>query len=259
LAALRIEGVKEPRVSDSPPHTTAPLEPAEAELVASLRAGQPGAYVALMRGNNQRLYRLARGILRNEAEAEEVVQETYTRAFTHLEGFKGEASLATWLARIVTNEALGRLRCRRPMVDIDDVAETLGAGGEGTLEPRPSPTPEQAIARQEIRRAIERGIDALPAIFRGVFVMRIIEQMSTEETAACLGIPQETVKSRLHRANRLLREPLTAEFGAILDDTFPFMGARCDRLVAAVLKRLGLPPDTIAAAPERDRPAPPRS
>lgn len=231
----------------------------DAELIASLRAGRAEAYVALMRSNNQRLYRLARGILRNDAEAEDAVQETYTRAFTHLEGFKGDSSLATWLSRIVINEALGRLRRRRPTVDIDAVSETLGAAGEGTLQPRQAPTPEQAMARREIRRAIEQGIDSLPAAFRGVFVMRVIEQMSTEETAACLGIPPATVKSRLHRANKLLREPLTREFGAILGDTFPFMGTRCDRLVAAVLKGLGLGSDTTTAAPERDRPAPPRS
>ena len=228
----------------------------DAELIASLRARESGAYVALMRRNNQRLYRLARGILRNDSEAEDAVQETYVRAFTHLDGFSGESSLATWLSRIVINEALGRLRRRRSTVDIDDIAETLDAAGEGTLQTRPAATPEQMMARQEIRRAIERGIDALPAIFRGVFVMRVLEQMSTEETAACLGIPPETVKSRLHRANKLLREPLTAEFGALFDGTFPFLGPRCDRLVAAVLERLDLPSEIRAAAPDSDRPAP---
>jgi RNA polymerase sigma-70 factor (ECF subfamily) len=237
---------------------TAP-DPDDAELIVSLRAGRADAYAALMRSNNQRLYRLARGILRNEAEAEDAVQETYTRAFMHLDGFKGDSSLATWLSRIVINEALGRLRRRRPTVDIDDVAETLESAAEETLQLRQVPTPEQSMARREIRCAIERAIDALPAPFRGVFVMRVLEQMSTEETAACLGIQPATVKSRLHRANKLLREPLTAEFGAIFADTFPFMGHRCDRLVAAVLGRLGLPSENIAAAPESDRPAPSRS
>ncbi len=126
----------------------------ETELATLLRAGHASAFVAIMRHNNQRLYRLARGVLRDEAEAEEVVQESYLRAFTHLDGFKGESTLATWLARIVLNEALGRLRRRRPTVAIDDVAETLAAGAPGPLS-REEPSPEQAIARHEIRRSIE--------------------------------------------------------------------------------------------------------
>lgn len=226
----------------------------DAELLAHLRAGRSSAYAALMRRNNQRLYRLARGILRDDAEAEEVVQESYVRAFTHLDGFKGEASLATWLARIVLNEALGRLRRRRPTVDIDDITETLAAGEHGTAAAEPSP--EQAMARLEVRRAIEKAVDELPAAFRSVFMLRAIEQMSTEETASCLGIPGETVKTRLHRANKQLRQALTTQFGAVLDGAFPFLGARCDRLIATVLERLGLPAETRAAAPPGDRPAP---
>ena len=221
----------------------------EAELLAHLRAGRSDAYAALMRRNNQRLYRLARGILRDDAEAEEAVQEGYVRAFTRLGGFKGEASLATWLARIVLNEAIGRLRRRRPTVDIDAMAETLA-------EDAPTrPGPEQAAARREIRRAIEAAVDTLPPSFRSVFILRAIEQMSIDETAACLGIPADTVKSRLHRANKLLRAALETRFGALLDDSFPFLGARCDRLVARVLERLGLPAEA-ASAPLGDRPAP---
>lgn len=230
------------------------MQTGEAELLAHLRDGRSSAYAALMRRNNQRLYRLARGILRDDAEAEEAVQESYVRAFTHLDGFKGEASLATWLARIVVNEALGRLRRRRPTVDIDDVAETL-ADAAPTLVPG-EPSPEQAMARLEIRRAIEKAVDGLPAAFRSVFILRAIEQMSIDETAACLGIPGETVKTRLHRANKLLRQSLATQFGAMLDGTFPFLGARCDRLISAVLARLGLPADASASAPPGDRPAP---
>jgi RNA polymerase sigma-70 factor (ECF subfamily) len=228
------------------------------ELVALLRAGHAAAFATVMRGNNQRLYRLARGVLRDEAEAEEVVQESYLRAFTHLDGFKGESSLATWLARIVVNEALGRLRRRRPTVDIDDVAETLAAAPPSPLT-RDEPSPEQAMARQEIRRAIERAVDALPSSFRAVFIMRAIEQMSIAETAACLGIPAETVKTRFHRANKLLRQSLSAQFGTILDGAFPFLGARCDRLVATVLGRLGVADAPDLPAPSFDRRAPPRS
>ncbi|HEX7967280.1 MAG TPA: RNA polymerase sigma factor, partial [Stellaceae bacterium] len=225
-------------------------------LLALLRAGESSAFAAVMRRNNQRLYRLARGILRDESEAEEAVQESYVRAFTHLEGFKGESSLATWLARIVLNEALGRLRRRRPTVDIDDVADTLAAGADSAAMSRDEPTPEQAMARQEIRRAVEQAVDALPAAFRAVFIMRGIEQMSIQETAACLGIPGETVKTRFHRANKLLRHALSAQFGSILDGAFPFLGARCDSLISTVLGRLGLAADGDIPAPPRDRPTP---
>lgn len=197
------------------------MQGGDAELLPSLRAGRPSAFAALTRQNNQRLFRLARGILRDDAEAEDAVQEGYVRAFTRLDGFKGEASLATWLARNVANEALGRLRRRRPTVDIDDVAETLvagdGAAGFGTAEP----SPEQASARQEIRRAIETAVDQLPVAFRSVFMLRAIEQMSIDETAACLGIAGETVKTRFHRANKLLRLALTRQFGAVFDGAFP--------------------------------------
>ena len=173
---------------------------ADAELLASMRAGDPAAFAALMRSNNQRLYRLARGFLRDDLEAEEVVHDTYVRAFTHLDGFRGSSSLATWLARIVSNEALARLRRPRPTIDIDDIAETLTAGDGPFVTAEP--TPEQAIARREIRRAIEKAVDELPPSFRSVFMLRAIEQMSIEQTASCLGIPAETVKSRFHRANK---------------------------------------------------------
>lgn len=233
------------------------VQTGDAELLTHLRAGRSSAYAALMRRHNQRLYRLARGILSDDAEAEEAVQESYVRAFTHLDGFKGEASLATWLARIVLNEALGRLRRRRSTVDIDTMAMRDAADGAPTLAAA-EPSPEQAMARLEIRRAIEKAVDGLPAAFRCVFILRAIEQMSIEETAACLGIPGETVKTRFHRANKLLRRSLAARFGAILDDTFPFLGARCDRLIAAVLERLGLPAEAAAPASPGDRPAPSR-
>jgi RNA polymerase sigma-70 factor, ECF subfamily len=210
----------------------------DGELLVRMRGGNTDAFAALMRRNNQRLYRLARGILRDPDDAEEAVQEGYIRAFTHLDGFKGEASLATWLARIVTNEALGSLRRRRPTVDIDAVADTLAADSAAAAPDAAAVNPERAAARQEIRLAIESALDALPAPFRIVFVLRAIEQLSTRETAAALGIPEETVKTRFHRANRLLRDALSEHFASIWDDAFPFAGARCDRIVTAVLSRL---------------------
>jgi RNA polymerase sigma-70 factor (ECF subfamily) len=133
------------------------------------------------------------------------------------------------------NEALGRLRRRRPTVDLDETTEIVAESD------RDDACPERATARREVGRAIERAVDQLPASFRAVFIMRAIEQMSVEETAICLDIPAETVKTRLHRANKLLRRALSAEFGSILDHAFPFLGARCDRMVADVLDHLGLP------------------
>ncbi|HKX08648.1 MAG TPA: RNA polymerase sigma factor [Stellaceae bacterium] len=225
----------------------------ESELVAELRAGRSSAYAVLMRRNNQRLYRLARGVLGDDAEAEEAVQAGYVRAFTHIDSFKGEASIATWLARIVLNEAMTRQRRRRHTVDIDDVSEqTLNADAEpAAIATRREPSPEQALARREISRAIECAVDALPAAFRAVFILRAIEQLSIEETASSLGIPEETVKTRLHRANKLLRATLAQNFDAIFEDAFPFLGPRCDRLVATVLKRLNLPDPSAAVSDRR--------
>jgi RNA polymerase sigma-70 factor (ECF subfamily) len=157
----------------------------DAALVAQLRAGHPPAFVALMRRHNQRLFRLARGVVGDDAEAEEVVQESYLRAFTHLDGFEGRSSLATWLGRIVINEALGRLRRRRPSIAVDAIADPADDSPSARAD---SACPERALARQEGRRAIERAVDDLPAAFRSVFIMRAIEQMSIEETAICLPI-----------------------------------------------------------------------
>ena len=230
-------------------------EMGESELLSGLRAGRSSAYAALMRRNNQRLYRLARGVLGDDAEAEEAVQAGYIRAFTHIDSFKGEASVSTWLARIVLNEAMMRQRKRRPTVDIDDVSEQALDAGPAATSTRREPSPEQALARREIGRAIERAVDALPSAFRSVFVLRAIEQLSIGETAVSLGIPEETVKTRLHRANKLLRGTLAENFGAIFEDAFPFLGRRCDRLVAAVLGQLDLP-ESPAAMSDRQPPPP---
>ncbi len=210
----------------------------DAELLTRMQGGDAAAFAALMRSNNRRLYRLARGILKDADDAEEAVQEGYFHAFTHLGGFAGDASLATWLARIVVNEALDRLRRRRPSVEIGGLADSLAADSMPGRLAHPPTSPEHLAARREIRREIEHAIDALPAAFRTVFVLRAVEQLSIKETAACLGIPPETVKTRFHRAKRLLRQALSEEFAAIWEDAFPFAGRNCDRLVASVLDRL---------------------
>jgi RNA polymerase sigma-70 factor (ECF subfamily) len=214
---------------------------ADADLVARARARDEAAIRTIMQANNRRLYRLARGILRNDGEAEDVVQETYVRAFTHLDGFRGDSSLATWLARIAMNEALGRLRRQRPSVD-------LGTLAPGVLEAQiiqfplsaPSEDPEKSMAQREIQHVVEHAIDELPEAFRIVFITRVIEGMNVEETADILGLKPETVKTRLHRARTMLRDNVEKKIGPVVMEAFPFAGKRCERLTDAVLKRLGI-------------------
>jgi RNA polymerase sigma-70 factor, ECF subfamily len=221
--------------------TIAATMTADADLVVRARARDEAAIRSIMQANNRRLYRLARGILRNDSEAEDVVQETYVRAFTHLDGFRGDSSLATWLARIAMNEALGRLRRQRPSVD-------LGTLAPGVLEAQiiqfplsaPSEDPEKSMAQREIQHVVEHAIDELPEAFRIVFITRVIEGMNVEETADILGLKPETVKTRLHRARTILRDNVEKKIGPVVMEAFPFAGKRCERLTDAVLKRLGI-------------------
>jgi len=191
-----------------------------------------------MRLHNRPMYRTARAILRDDAEAEDAVQEAYLRAFAALGEFRGESKLSTWLVRIAANEALMRRRsaARRAAV------VPLRAEGEHAPEEQAmsqDPGPEQNAQRAEMRRLLERRIDALPDDYRAVFVLRALEEMSVEETAAALGVPEATVRTRHFRARALLRESLAQEVDRNLEEAFSFAGARCDRIVANVLKRLG--------------------
>ena len=210
----------------------------DAELVRRALGRDEAAVRAIITANNRKLYRLARGILRNDGEAEDVVQETYVRAFTHLEDFRGDSSVATWLARIAMNEALGRLRHRRPGVEWSSLPE-------GALEaqiiqfPLVSTDPEKSMAQREIQRVVEQAIDELPEAFRLVFITRVIEGMNVEETAEILGLKAETVKTRLHRARNLLRDNVVKKIGPVVMAAFPFAGKRCERLTETVLRRLG--------------------
>ncbi len=204
-------------------------------LIADIRRGNHAAAATVVQRHNRGLWRIARGILGNDADAEETVQDAYLRAFSSLDSYRGEASLGTWLARIVINEALRRMERRRPTLDLADVAPQLPPDHAGSATMVPPAGPEQAAARAEIQRILERAVDALPPDFRTVFMMRVIEQMSIDETAALLDIPPATVKTRLHRANERLRVALGAEFAAILEGSFPFGGARCERLTPTVL------------------------
>jgi RNA polymerase sigma-70 factor, ECF subfamily len=220
--------------------TSKPTEGRTDELVTRARDRDEAAIRSIMQSNNRRLYRLARGILRNDSEAEDVVQETYVRAFTHLDSFRGDSSLATWLARIAMNEALGWLRSQRPAVEL----ASLPSGAiEAQIIQFPlaaSIDPEQTMAQREIQNVVEHAIDELPEPFRLVFMTRVVEGMNVEETAEILNLKPETVKTRLHRARAMLRENVERKIGPVVMEAFPFAGQRCERLTEAVLKRLGL-------------------
>ena len=221
------------------PHVAGPSE--DAELVRRALIRDDTAFRTIMARHNRRLYRIARSILRNDSEAEDVVQEAYVKAFTHLGGFRGDSSLATWLSRITMNEALGRLRRERPTVDLETFdARRTEAQIIKFPQTATSDDPERTMAQREILHLVERATDNLPEIFRIVFMTRVIEGMSTEETANLLGLQPDTVKTRLHRARRLVRDELDKQIGPVLMDAFPFAGRRCERMTNAVLQRLTL-------------------
>jgi RNA polymerase sigma-70 factor (ECF subfamily) len=204
-------------------------------LVRRALARESDAFRAIMKAHNQRLYRIARGVVRNDSEAEDIVQEAYVRAFANLGAFRGDSSLATWLSRIVINEALGRLRKRRRTVAMPEPqAEII------QFPLNPSDDPERTMAQRQILKLVEQATDSLPDVYRRVFVARVIEGLSIEETADLLGVRPETVKTRLHRARALVRKALDDQIGPVLLDAFPFAGRRCERLTSAVMRRLGL-------------------
>src|SRR5690349_11661679 len=215
----------------------------DAELVRRALNRDGEAFRAIMARHNQRLYRIARSVLRNSVEAEDAVQEAYVAAFTPLATYRGEAPLGAWLARIVMNGALGRLRRKPAAADF----APLEAVPEAEIIQFPSSSanedPERTMAQRQILQLVENATDALPEVFRMVFVARVIEGMSVEETADLLRIKPETVKTRLHRARALVRDQLNKQIGPVLMDAFPFAGQRCERLTLGVLKRLGFAPD----------------
>jgi len=220
----------------------------EREVIARIAAGDRAAFAWLMRRYNQKLYRTARSILKDDAEAEDAVQEAYLVAYRSLAGFRGEATLSTWLVRVVVNESLGRLRRRKRDAEIIRLGHTdteVDDALETTMDNAPFEPPESAALRAETRRLLESKIDLLPDAFRTVFMLRAVEEMSVEETAAALDIPEATVRSRYFRAKGLLREALAREADIALGDAFAFAGGRCDRIVAKVLARL----DSMQAGP----------
>ena len=202
----------------------------DGEIVRRVVEGDTALFEVLMRRHNQRLYRAALAILGNPDEAEDVVQQAYINAYTHLRQFEGKASFSTWLTRIAVHEAYGRLRKRRPEEPIDDRHEPQ------SHETIPSIDPERGAINRELRDALEAEITALPEHYRTVFMMREVEGLSTARTAELLEISRDVVKTRLKRARERLRGGLYRRAGVRGNDLFAFLGERCDRIVAAVFR-----------------------
>jgi RNA polymerase sigma-70 factor (ECF subfamily) len=215
------------RVTSQPPRETP-----DEDLVGRVRNGDQDAFVAMMRRYNQRLYRLARSVLGDDAEAEDVVQQAYLSAYMHMDQFAGAAKFSTWLTKIALHEALARKRRRNRIETVE-----LEPNVRDAIENRSS-SPEDEASRAQLRAQIEQAIDALPETYRSVVVMRDVEGLSTADTAACLELSEEAVRVRLHRARAWLREALYAR--AVTTDVFGFAGERCDRIIAGVMSRLAL-------------------
>jgi RNA polymerase sigma-70 factor (ECF subfamily) len=207
------------------------------QVVERVLAGETALYELLMRRHNQRLYRIARAILRDDAEAEDVMQDAYVRAYQNLAGFEGRAKFSTWLSRIALHEALARLRRRSRFQSID--TSDPWNGDFMTSATSSGRSPEQESYDRELAGVIERAVLSLPDEYRLVFMLRDVEGMSTEETAQCLSLSQENVKVRLHRAHAKLRKQLYAAVGANTARCFQFHAVRCDRIVKGVFETLG--------------------
>jgi RNA polymerase sigma-70 factor (ECF subfamily) len=216
----------ETNLSQAQPQTS------DLEVVGRVLRGDVAAFEILMRRYNQRLFRAARAILKDDAEAEDAVQDAYVNAYVHLSTFEGRARFSSWLTRLVINEALGRLRRQRRFEAMND---------EGTSEElADEEDPEQRAERRELARMMERAIDELPEAFRTVFMLRAVQGLTLAETSECLAIPEETVKTRLHRARAKLQENVLARTDEALPEVHRFLGERCDRIVAGVMRRIGL-------------------
>ena len=217
-----------------------PASESDTELIQRIAADDHGAFERLMRRYNGRLFRIARAILKDDAEAEDAVQDAYLEAFRHIAAFRGDAQVATWLTRIAINQALMRLRRHKRE---RQVVPFPAEGGDATraasdVVDRKAESPAAATLRAEVRTVVESRIDELPAAFRAVFILRDVEEMTVQETADCLGIPPATVRTRLFRARALLREALARDIDTATLEVFGFAGERCDRIIARVLEAL---------------------
>jgi RNA polymerase sigma-70 factor (ECF subfamily) len=224
---------------------TTALAPTPAEedrgLAARIGGGDQAAFEALMRRYNGRLFRVARAILRDDAEAEDALQDAYLDAYRHITEFRGGSALGTWLTRIVVNRSLMRLRRQKRERTVVPFSHHRDADSDGTdVDPADADaeSPAGSTLRAEIRAILERRIDELPLAFRTVFVMREVDDMTVEQTAECLSIPAATVRTRLFRARSLLRQSLAADIENATAGVFGFAGARCDRIVSRVLAKL---------------------
>ena len=195
------------------------------EIIRRVLDGDASLFELIVRRYNQRLFRATKAILKNDAEAEDAMQEAYVRAFIHLDQFTGGAKFSTWLTKIAVHEALGQLRRRKRYQEVPDSM-------------RSRDNPERSASDVEMQGAIEQAVEKLPPSYRSVFVMREIEEMTGPETAECLGVSEETVKTRLHRARRLLRTRLERAVTSAVGRTFSYGEQRCDRMTAAVMSRI---------------------
>ena len=205
------------------------------QVVERVLAGETALYEVIMRRYNQRLYRVVRAILRDDAETEDVMQDAYVRAYQHLIQFAGRASFSTWLTRIAVHEALARVRKQSRIQQLDD-PDFDGEPAMNHVDA--SPDPEQTTSEAELRQLLEEAVLALPEQYRVVVMLRDVEELSTSETAAALDITEENVKVRLHRGRALMRSDLFERVGKTAKETFSFMGVRCDRVVRRVFERL---------------------
>ena len=212
----------------------------DTDVVKLVLQGDTMSFELIMRRYNRRLYRIARGVLRNDADAEDLVQDAYLKAYENLNHYQGKGPFSAWLAKITVNEALGRLRSKgigKDSISLDDPEQREEANYMASLVSR-LPTPEQDVARREVRRLLESAIDDLPDVYRMVFMLCGVEEMSVAETADCLDVEPATVKTRYHRARKLLQHQLSSLIDSNAGDAYSFDGVRCDRIVSGVLLRL---------------------
>ena len=206
------------------------------EVVARVRAGETPLFELLMRRYNQRLFRAIRSVIIADEDAEDVLQEAWVRAFEHLDQFAGKAAFSTWVTKIALYEAFGRVRKGKRFAALEnDDGEIIAEAQRGMTN---ADDPEKQAMRGELGQALQLAVERLPETYRTVFVLREVERLSTIETAECLGLSEEAVKTRLHRSRALLRRDLETQMGPALSATYAFMGHRCDRVVAAVMERI---------------------
>jgi len=215
----------------------------DAEMVERARAGEVAVFELLMRRYNQRLFRLIRSMITDELEAEEVLQDAWVHAFEHLGQFEGRSSFATWVTKITFHEALRFERRRKRLVALEDEDGAMPAEAEHVSAT--ADDPEKQAMQGQIRELLQSAVDRLPAAYRSVFMLREVEQMSTAETAECLSLSEEAVKTRLHRSRQRLRQDLGSQFGPVSGESYRFLAHRCDRTVAAVMHRI---PNRVSAS-----------